>query len=316
MNQTNATVPQSSTTEQIVASNAETEPYKPKEIRNWLQDELRLAKVYWQEKIQPFIIDRKLRHLQFEISRKAYSRVEATMANARQWNAGEWPVSAGKRNGDDGKHFPIPAEGFLATEKFRKPEPLLLDKSLKPETLAMIAAPMIGKRVPKLLPSSEAVRIAHDLLTAAQDYLDTFRERQTRDFREHLVTGDNTVSFDEIEQSNEKEPCQLPLLPTVQTKRNRGHLKLSAIRAAVSRFYKTRTDLPPKKLTEAKENCLLNNRIPLSDLCAMRWERFKNFSQKQQLHVLHRKPRQSKRPKKDLPKSAGTSPISAGRQRK
>src|ERR1035437_7966753 len=132
MNQTNEIVPPSSNTEQTVASNPETEPYNPEKFRNWLQDELRLAKAYWQEQIKTFIInDRKLRNLEFEVARRAHSRVEETIANARQWNAGQWPLSAGKCNGNDGKQFSIPAEEFPAQKKFRKPEPLLVDTSLK-----------------------------------------------------------------------------------------------------------------------------------------------------------------------------------------
>jgi hypothetical protein len=199
--------------------------------------------------------------------------------------------------GDDGKQFPIQAEEFAALEKFSNPEPFLIDKSLKPETLAVIAAPMIGKRLTKLLPS-EAVRIAHDLLTAAQDYLDTSRKAQADRFAKHLFTR-ITVSFEEIEQSNKKESGQLPLLRPVQTRRNAGQLKLSAIKAAVRHFYETRTNFLPQENEETKNDCLLNSRIPLPDLCEMRWKRFKNFWQKQQRRAARRKP-----PKKSPPKHA------------
>src|ERR1019366_2754223 len=139
MIQTDEIVPLSSNTEQIQASIARAETYNPEEFRNWRQDELRLAKAYWQE-IRPSIIYRKLHHFEFEVADKAHSRVEQTIANARQWNAGKWPLSSSKCNGNDGKQFPIPAGEFPAREDFLKQELSRVNKSLKPETLAMIAA--------------------------------------------------------------------------------------------------------------------------------------------------------------------------------
>jgi hypothetical protein len=321
MNQTKETVPQSSNTEQTVASNAETESYNPKEYCNWLQDELRLAKAYWQEQIQPFINDRKLRNLEFEVARRAHSRLEETIANARQWNAGKWSLSAGKCNGNDGKQFPIPTEEFTALEKFRKPEPLLVDKSLKPEMLAVIAAPMIGKRVPKLLPS-EAVRIAHDLLAAAQDYLDTLRKSQSRGLRERIVTGDNTVSFDEIEQSNRGDSGQLPLLPPIASKKKgrpeqeirEKPLSQTAIKDAVLLFLREHT-----ASQGAIDDCLKTRRISLQYLCTMRWERFRKNSQVQQNRAISREAKKaeakSKASKTKLPKSAASSPITVGKRK-
>ena len=137
------------------------------------------------------------------------------------------------------------------------------------------------------------------------------RKSQTRDLVERIVRV-NTVSFDEIKQSNAEEPRQLPLLPPVQKKRNLRQLNLSAIKAAVRLFYETRE--------ETKDDCLRNNRIPLPDLCKMRWERFKKHSMEQQSRAIAReakkKAAKTKASKEKLPKSAATSPLVTGKRQK
>jgi hypothetical protein len=285
MNQTNETVPPSSNAKQTEASNSET----PEKIRDWLQDKLRLAKAYWQQ-IQPFIIDRKLDYLEFEVASRAHSRVKETVANARKWNAGEWPMGVNKCNGNDGKQFPIPAAEFPDRKNFLEPERSRIDQNLMPETLAKIAAPMIGQRRPKLLPF-EAVRIALDLYSTAQDYLNMLRKLQSRRLRDRIVTGDNSVSFVEIEQSNRRNSGQLPLLPPISKKRKgiseeesrMKPLSKTAIRNAVRLF------LVEHKHSQAEINvCLKTQRISLQDLCTMRWERFKSHSQLQRSRAIAR----------------------------
>jgi len=289
MNQTTENDPQSAKARQRVASSAETESYDPREFCNWLQDELRLAKTYWQEKIEPFISGRKLRYVEFEVARRAYFRVEETAENARQWNAGKWSLDAGKYNGDDGKQFPVPEGEFPALETFSKPEPLPVDTSLKPETLAMIASPMLGKRLPELLPN-DAVRIAHELLAAAQDYLDTSRKAARDNFVKRITTG-VTVSFDEIAQSNRLDSGQLPLLPPIASKKKgrpeqeirEKPLSKTAIKQAVLDFLHEHT-----ASQGAIDDCLKTQRISLQDLCTLRYERFKTFYLEQRSRAVTR----------------------------
>jgi hypothetical protein len=322
VNQTNVTITQSSTAKQVVTTNPKIKPDTSEELRNWLQDELRLAAAYWQKQIHPFIIGRKLRYAEFEVARSAYCRVQETIENGRQWNTGNWPLGAGKCNGGDGEKFPIPANKFPALDKFQKPAPLLVDKSLQPETLAAIAAPMIGKQLPKLLPS-QAVQVAHDLLTAAQDYLVTLRESQTRGHRERLVTGESTVSFDEIAQSNRGDSGQLPLLPPSPSKRkgrteqeiSEKPLSKAAIKQAVLGFLHNH-----QAAKTAVDDCSRTHRISLKDLCAMRYERFKKFATDQQKRAIGREAKKKatkiETSKEKLPKSAATSPLVVGKRQK
>jgi hypothetical protein len=94
----------------------------------------------------------------------------------------------------------------------------------------------------KRLSAFEAVRTAHELLTTAEQYLDTLS----------LPTHNNglppfssdalfnwmhlRITFEEILRSNEKGSGRLPLLPPVQQGRNNGSLTMAALKSAVKRF--------------------------------------------------------------------------------
>jgi hypothetical protein len=295
----------------VTASIAETEFRTPEDYRNWLLDELRFAKAYWKHRVQPSINGRKLHDFEFEIAWGAYSRVKDTVDNARKWNAGEWPMGDNKCNGNDGKQFPIPEKEFPAREEFCEPVLLRVDTSMNAETLAMIASPMIGKKVPKVAPS-KSVHIAHDLFIEAQDYLDTLRKPQKKWAASLLFARQITVSFDEIENSNLMGSGQLPLLPPEPKQRNKGQMKQTAIRAAVSRYYEKRADLFPKEREAVKKDCLQNNRIPLPDLCKLRRDRFKRLWLKQQKAGLGRQSKRGAQFKSKRPSSAASSLPTAG----
>src|SRR6267142_5379909 len=116
--------------------------------------DLRLARAYWLQTIQPYIAGRKLYGVEFFIA-----------AEAHQWLRSMAELATHSNNTEDGKKAPIPAETFPEWEKdeFHKPEELFADENLKPENLAEIAAPLAITGRDKMT-SLEAVRAAHDLL--------------------------------------------------------------------------------------------------------------------------------------------------------
>lgn len=315
----------------------QTNEITPQEQRAAVEQELRLAKEYWLRTIQPRIAGRKLRDVELFVAQDAHRRLQAAQRKAEVWNRSE-----------EGQLSPLEIE--LSGEKFHEPEVLFADENLKPEILAKIAAPLMYQCEAKMT-STEAVRTAHELLMAAERYIRTLPDQKhgTEFLVSDLVLETSPVSFVMILRSNEKDSGQLPLLPPVQQKRNEGQLSLTALRTAVKDFLeqkkKDRQPIPKKQwndetkqdvrlgLTgsgkpmtyqewqsepdEAIKDCLKNDQILFQDLCTLRWERFKNQWDKQQLLASTRKPRKPpefKKPKTQFPKSAATSPTTAGKR--
>ena len=295
--------------------------------RTTIEQELRLAKEYWLRTIQPRIAGRKLRGVELAVAKDAHCRLHEGQRQAETWNRSE----AGRL---------LPLEIDMSGERFQEPEILFADENLKPEMLAKIAAPLMYQSGAKTT-SLEAVRTAHELLMAAEQYIGTLPKitEGTESLVADFDTVFSTVTFAEIEASNKETSGQIPLLPPVQQKRNEGILTVTAIKNAVKRFLeqkkKNHSQISEAQWNrEAKEgaklaqhglfpypkhgtgklttyqqeqgkpneviaDCLQNNRIILQDLCDLRWERFRNFWQKQQRRGLGKK-----RPKENRPKSA------------
>jgi hypothetical protein len=307
-----------------------------------IERELRLAKEYWLQTVQPRIAGRKLRDVELFVAKDAYLHLYGAQRRAEDWNCTQ-----------EGRLSPLDVD--LSGEKFRKPEVSFADKDLKPQILAEIAAPLMNKSKSKLTPA-EAVRLAHELLMAAERYIGTLPEQKegTESLVSDIELAFSTVTFTEIEASNGKDSGQLPLLPPVQQGRNEGKLSLTALRKAVKDFYEQEKNNRPqiteeqfnhaaeqdarlaqegrlimigsgKRTTyqewqrqpdEAITDCLQNNRLSWDTLCTMRWERFKRLYDKQQLQASTRKPPKPKKSETKPPKSAATSPQTAGKREK
>lgn len=161
--------------------------------------------------------------------------------NAEDWNCTQ-----------EGRRSPLDVD--LSGEKFREPEVLFADKDLKPQILAEIAAPLMNKNEAKVTPA-DAVRLAHELLMAAERYIGTLPEKKqgTESLVSDIELAFSPVSFAEIWRSNEKDSGQLPLLPPVQQGRNEGKLSLTALRKAVKDFFEQEKKSRPQ-ITEEQYN--------------------------------------------------------------
>jgi hypothetical protein len=248
-----------------------------------LEKELRLAREYWLQTILPYIAGRKLLGVELFVAQHAHDRLAVATRQAREWNST-----------NEGKLSPVPAEivpdlsADQLTGQFRPPEPLFADESLKPEMLAMIAAPILAADKADCTPA-RAIRIAHELLSTAQDYVRTLPKRP--DWESDFQVGFSTVTFDEVQISTKEGPGQLPLLPGVA--RKRAEITHSALRKAVRDY----SDRNPLLLTEQDRNeCLESNHIGVFTLCQMRWQRFKRFWEGQSTRRL-KKPGKTARPK-------------------
>ena len=300
MNQTNETAQQSGITKQ----------------RAEIEQELRLAKKYWLEEIQPFIKGRTLRDVEFFVAHNAHRILQAAIKKAENWNSSCVATRVGSP-------LPVSVDDVdLSAENFRAPEvpKMLFADNVKPEILAAIAVPLVKNQTGKL-PPVEAIRNAHELLMAAERYIGTLPKKTESPIAE--FEGGfrfRTVTFTEIFQSNKNKSGQLPLLPPQQVKRKGRSVKeildepLSekAIKAEVKKFFEKhypswmeeedegeeRNDNEENPFTVFAMECLKNNLISLQDLCTMRWERFKKFGQDQQNRVLTREAK--KRPNPNL----------------
>ena len=305
-----------------------------------VEQELRLAKEYWLQKVQPHIAGRILRGGEFFVAQHAHLYLQKAVENARDWNQ----LCADKKGG---AHLPVTVDVDLSAENFRAPEvpQMMFADNVKPEILAAIAAPLVkenAKRTP-----GEAIYNAHELLMAAERYIGTLPHKTegSESFIADFDMAFSTVTFAQIEASNKKTSGQLPLLPPTASKRKgrpeqeigEQPLSVPAIRAAVKHFLDERTPRISQEQYErgqeqedglakagmlvhmgngrpisyqerqqsnqdAIDDCLKNNQISLQDLCTMRWERFKKNSQDQQNRAIAREAKKAES-KTKAPKS-------------
>jgi hypothetical protein len=279
-----------------------------------IEEELRLAKEYWRQTIQPHIAGRRLRDVELYVAEHAHNVLQMAVQRALDWN----DTDAGRLSPCSAE---LPAESH--GEEFRAPEPLHAD-DLKPETLAMIAATLTNNRRTKQAPA-EVFQTAHELLMAAEDYIKSLPKRGPARTRmgERFGLAFSTVTFAEIAASNGKDSGCLPLLPTIQKGRNEGQLSLVAFKRAVEQYLEQNTPQiteeefkrdaeqtetlaaggrlfrygggKPLNYHESQRNqqeyrndCLQHGRIRVQDLCHMRWERFKRFWEQQQMRAAKR----------------------------
>jgi len=201
-----------------------------------LTQRLELAKKYWLRTIQPHINDRALRGVELYVATDAHLRLRTAQQHAEVWNQTV-----------EGQRAPVPAEAFADwnRDEFREPQELCRDEKLIPELLAGIAAPMMGQRTADLTRVA-VVGVAHDLLRAAQQYVNALPEEKRGEARimEDFQTAFSMVTFAEIEASNKRNSGQLPLLPPVAQKRKditdddlrEKPLSRAGIKNAVKRF--------------------------------------------------------------------------------
>jgi hypothetical protein len=314
MNQKPETAPQSNSTEQ----------------RAEIERELRLAKEYWLRTIYPHIKGRVLRGVEFFIAQDAHLRLQMAVRKAREWNE---PFASTP----DTARMPVSVDVDLTAENFREPEApeMLFAANMKPEILATVAAPLVSKGQKTMTPD-EAIRRAHELLMAAERYIGTLPKNKggMESFARDFELASSYVTFKEIAESNKKGSGQLPLLPPLQTKqKGRGEkeihdepLSLKQIRVEVRKFRQNQIPVMIEEEYEEPEqpdanwlpgwfgfrtrdeiisDYLKHNWIVAQDLCTLRWERFKQFAQKQQERAV----------KREAKKSAAPNPPAAGKRK-
>jgi hypothetical protein len=198
-------------------------------ISNNSEWELRLARAYWLQTVQPYTAGRGLLGIEFFVAEEAHD-----------WLRSMADLAVHENKTEQGKKPSIPLEIFPKWERdeFQKPRELFADENLMPEVLAEIAAPLI-KTTRKEMNPIEAVRAAHDLFIEAKRYiakLPPHEQKKPNSPEECLQLAFSRVAFDEILRSNEKNSGRLPLLPPVQPRRNEGWLTMNALKAAVKNF--------------------------------------------------------------------------------
>jgi hypothetical protein len=234
---------------------------------------LRLAKLYWRRTIQPYIAGRRLRDAELYLAEVAYESLRRAAEKAVEWN-----------NSEAGKLSPISAESLdeMHAEDLRRPERLYAEANLKPESLAMIAGQFIKKQESDLS-NAEAVQVAHELLFAAETYVNGLPKPGLR-MGEVFGWALSIINFDQVSASNRKDSGHVPLLLPVQQGRNGGRLSLGAFKAALKKFMEEhRPD------AGYANDCVAYGQIRLGDLCKLRWERFRDWNEQQHVRVAMRK---------------------------
>jgi len=192
------------------------------------QFNFQLAKAYWLQTIQPYIVGRQLRGAEGYIALQQHAILKGAADSAQRENETE-----------KGRRQPIPAEAFPDWEKlkFKPPELLCADNDLKPEVLAGIAAPLLKTGMAIQTPR-DAVQIAYELWLAADQFINHLPKRPRIQAETFFGFEFEKVTFAEILQSSEKGSGRMPLLPPVQKERNEGRLTPNALKMAVKRFLK------------------------------------------------------------------------------
>jgi hypothetical protein len=347
MNQTNVAVPQSKIREELSGKplpglvEAICTMQELKKLRAEIEQELRLAKEYWLRTVQPHIAGRKLRGVEMFVAQDAYLLLSGAKQKAEEWNR---------------THQGYLLDIDLSGDNFREPEVLFAGENLKPEILAEIAAPLMNKSEAKMTPAEAVRNAHELLMAAERYIGTLPKDVSGEEtFKAAFDLAFSPVTFDDILRSNEKNSGKLPFLPTAQKGRNAGKLSLTALKNAVKDYFEKEKKNHPqlteeqynrkaeqdakllqgryyvgKQMTyqewqsqphEAIKDCMQNSHILLQTLCTMRWERFKKHWQDQQSRTQNRKPPESTQSKKsksmaNLPQSAASSPLSAGKRKK
>jgi hypothetical protein len=159
---------------------------------------------------------------------------------------------------------------FRATDsEIEELHPLRLehDDSINPELLATVASARLG--TPKLKSVRNAVAEAHRILMASRDYLKELPALKNK-LKADMDAYWGTVPFGDILDSSGK-PDHVPLLPTVQTKRNNGKLSPRALEQALKRH----ANCASKKIQQEIREALKNKAISCRLLEEIRWQRFR-----------------------------------------
>lgn len=267
-----------------------------------IAEQLRLANDYWLKTIQPYIQGRKLRWPELDIAQLAHGKLKRAVGEVGEWNASHPNTS-----------ITIPD---LTAPEYRYPEPLCAD-DLKPETLAAIGAPILSKSSTEQNVHA-AVRTAHDLLLAAEQYIQSLPQRpkdHEEQLKQGIVDAFSEVTFDEIYKTS-AEDSGLPLLYKLTKRTDKQdkrplRLRIDAIRKAVIDFLQRQPNISRKQFeAEQRQNDQLvqsgrmlrvsskpqtydeylasrksaiqhakdNSRMPLLELSELRWQRFKDTS--------------------------------------
>ena len=238
-----------------------------------LERELRLAKEYWRQTVQPYIESPMPDLVQWYVADEAYYRLRDAIGKSSHWNAPR-----------EGQQFPVPAEVFadLTTDEFRRPELLSQDENLK--------RALEGQSPPAGMSPAESIRWTR------QRQLDYNALPEKPDMRGNIrLALCEQVTFDQIKSSNEK-PGQLPLLPPVPAD-GAASLSKETIKKLVADFLRKH----PEASNAIQREVQNHDRILLRNLLCLRRERFDEHGHAPELIASRRKPPEAAQKTKPAP---------------
>lgn len=234
------------------------------------------ALAYYNQTVWNHVRDMPLSGAEYAVARLAWERLNTARESWVKSLNETKKAEAQEKEPDIKKRFPhLPQGGFseMLAEMEKEPDikklfPHRLEREaeLKPELLASLASHM-GMTKPKTMLA--AVEQAHRLLMTARAYLNELP--QTGEDSEIMLDAyvNSWVSFDEISSSTDAAGC-LPLLPTVQAKRNKGMLSPKALEQALKRYSKKAHNEVKTEINQAVKDKGISCHL----LEKIRWQRF------------------------------------------
>lgn len=316
-----------------------------------IEHEFRLAKEYWLRTVQPHIAGRRLRDIERFVAEAAYRLLLEAQRKAEQWNQKQQNRLSRLDVNLSGEKFRRP-EILRADEKLT-PEVLaqiaapLMNKSevkMSPaeavrsaHEILMAAERYIGT-LPELKRGIEALTSDTDSAFSMVTFDEILRSnekesgqlpllptaQQKRNEGKLSVTALKNAVKDYFEKEGKNRPQLTEEQYNRETEQNAKLHQVSRYSKIAIRKRASYQEWLQKWRAEPDEeinHCMRNNQIMLQTLCTMRWERFKKHWQDQQSRTQKRKPSKSTLPKGEksktnLPHSAASSPITAGKRKK
>jgi hypothetical protein len=339
MTQTNEVTPQSTIAEQ----------------RAKVEQELRLAKEYWLRTVQPHNAGRILRGVEFFAAQHAHWLLQEAIKQAGDWNhlcdvkkdKAHLPVSVAVDLSADDFRAPEVPEMLFADNV--KPEILAaIAAPLVKEAAKLTPTDAIRNAHELLMVAERYIGTLPEKKSGTESFIADFEQAfSTVTFAE--IEASNREGSGQLpllppvgqkkKGRAKRELAEKPLSKTAIKNAVKHYLNERTPRMSQEQYEREQEQTArlakagmlvmmgsgkPRTYQEwqsdnqkAIDDCLNNNRISLQDLCTMRWERFKKSRQVQQRRAVSREAKKeaSKEAKPGLPKSAASSPTTAGKRK-
>jgi hypothetical protein len=324
-----------------------------KEKRAEIEADLRLAREYWLQKIYPYIKGRILRGIELFVAQDAHQRLQTAIKEVEDWNS-QFTVAVGQPAPPFiSVDVNLSAENFREPELPKtlfaenvKPEILAAiamplvnkgkramspDRAIHNAHELLMAAEQYIRTLPGI--NEGANSLVNDLTSVHVTFEEIYQSNRKNSGQLPLLPPQKINR----KGKSEKELLEEPLLSRIRIKAEVNRFLQQCPRSTQEDFEQSQieTGIPGIPSYEDSEDydqwvqqkqtmfndCMKQNQILVEDLCELRWQRFRKFWQEQLNRVLTREAKKDFLPKTkvsptNLPQSAASSPLTAGKRAK